>query len=279
MLSSEPGEAMPCNTAAPHTLTEVHDSLYHQMRSIGISMNPPTPQAEQLTDEVPAAASGGASTPGAVELGQNPLGNGVVTQGVRRQVADLQPGVLTQEVRERHPVWGKMSHRCHTAPDGGKRWRGVVGGAAGEVLPELSVLRAVAQMLAVLVADVAPLRGAAAVETPVTTGQEQLIDHHLRLNFTSCFRNWYKDFKTLKQQFSWGGGWSWFHFLGDKASTFLGNILTLLSEAVHGEGRGATGKRTCRSRLPSTPPGPRDSGSGSTAPCPHGSPPAFSHTC
>lgn len=72
------------------------------------------------------------------------------------------------------------------------------GAAAGEVLPELSVLRAVAQKLAVLVADVAPLRGAAADETPVTTEQEHLIDHHLSLNFTSCFRNWYKDFKTLK---------------------------------------------------------------------------------
>lgn len=62
--------------------------------------------------------------------------------------------------------------------NGGEGLWGGVGGAAGEVLPELSVLRAVAQKLAVLVADVAPLRGAAAVETPVTTEQEQLIDHH-----------------------------------------------------------------------------------------------------
>lgn len=76
-----------------------------------------------------------------------------------------------------------------------------------------------AQILAVLIADVAPLRGAAAVDKPVTTEQEQQIDHHFSLNFTSCFRKWYK-FMTLKQL-------SWLSFLGDKASTFLGIILTL----------------------------------------------------
>lgn len=94
------------------------------------------PLAGQLTDVVPAAASGGASTPGAVKLGQGPLGDRVITQGIRRQVADLKTGVLTKEVRERHPAGGKMSHRCHTATQNGKRRRG----GEGEVLPELSVL-------------------------------------------------------------------------------------------------------------------------------------------
>lgn len=66
----------------------------------------PFPVGEPLTDVVPASASGGASPPGAVKLGQSPLGDGVVTQGVRCQVADLQSRVLAQEVREGHPAGG-----------------------------------------------------------------------------------------------------------------------------------------------------------------------------
>lgn len=58
-------------------------------------------------------------------------------------------------------------------------------GSTSEALPELSVLRAVAQNVTVLVVDVAPLHGAAAVETRVTTEQELLINHYLSLNFVS----------------------------------------------------------------------------------------------
>ena len=56
------------------------------------------------TGVVAAAACGGASPPVAVVHGQSPLGDGVVRQRVRSQVADLQPGVVAQEVCEGHPA-------------------------------------------------------------------------------------------------------------------------------------------------------------------------------
>lgn len=56
-----------------------------------------------LTGKIPAASCCGSSSPVALKLGQSPLREGVVSQSVGRQVTDLQPRVLTQKVRERHP--------------------------------------------------------------------------------------------------------------------------------------------------------------------------------
>lgn len=42
------------------------------------SMNPSPSPAEQLTDVVPTTPSGGASPPGAIKLGQSPLGDRIV---------------------------------------------------------------------------------------------------------------------------------------------------------------------------------------------------------
>lgn len=42
-----------------------------------------------LTGIVPAASGGGSSPPAAIELGQSPLRDGLVAQGVRGQVTDL----------------------------------------------------------------------------------------------------------------------------------------------------------------------------------------------
>lgn len=80
------------------------------------------PRSGGLTGKVPAAAGGGPPPPTAVELGESPLGQGLVRQGVGRQVADLQPGVVAQEVRERHP--GRRSRGC----DVSERWRRSIGG-------------------------------------------------------------------------------------------------------------------------------------------------------
>lgn len=73
------------------------------------------PASGRLTGVVPAAAGGGSPPPAAVKLGQSPLGDGVVAQGVRCQVTDLQPGVLPQEVRERHPVEERGDQRSGSA--------------------------------------------------------------------------------------------------------------------------------------------------------------------
>lgn len=73
-------------------------------------------EGSSLTGVVPAAAGCGSSSPGALKLGQSPLRDAVVTQSVRRQVADLQSGVLTQEVGKgypaRHSSGFQCSHRC-----------------------------------------------------------------------------------------------------------------------------------------------------------------------
>lgn len=60
-----------------------------------------------LTRVVPAASRGGAPSPVPVHLGEFPLLVGFAGEGVRRQVADLQPGVVPQEVVERHPGRGR----------------------------------------------------------------------------------------------------------------------------------------------------------------------------
>lgn len=60
-----------------------------------------------LTRVVPAASRGGAPSPVPVHLGEFPLLVRFAGEGVGRQVADLQPGVVPQEIVERHPGRGR----------------------------------------------------------------------------------------------------------------------------------------------------------------------------
>lgn len=59
-----------------------------------------------LTGVVPAASRRGAPSPVPVHLGEFPLLIGLTGEGVRGQVANLQTGVVPQEVAERHPGRG-----------------------------------------------------------------------------------------------------------------------------------------------------------------------------
>lgn len=52
---------------------------------------------------VPAASRSASSPPTTFKCGGVPERGGVLAEGVRGQVADLQPGELTQELLERHP--------------------------------------------------------------------------------------------------------------------------------------------------------------------------------
>lgn len=61
-----------------------------------------------LTWVVPAAARGRASPPVPIHLGEFPLLIGVTGECVRGQVADLQAGIVSQEVAERHPAKARM---------------------------------------------------------------------------------------------------------------------------------------------------------------------------
>lgn len=56
-----------------------------------------------LTGMVPAASSGAASPPRAVELHIVPVAEALLTQSVRSQVTDLQPRKLPFEIIEGHP--------------------------------------------------------------------------------------------------------------------------------------------------------------------------------
>lgn len=56
-----------------------------------------------LTWVVPAASRGGAPPPVPIHLGEFPLLVGITGEGVWGQVADLQAGIVPQEVTERHP--------------------------------------------------------------------------------------------------------------------------------------------------------------------------------
>lgn len=91
-----------------------------------------------LTGVVPAASGGGSSPPAAIELGQSPLRDGVVAQGVGSQVTDLQSGVMSQEVRERHP--GRQSREFHSCRGPDDEVQVVWREKGGKFLPELSVL-------------------------------------------------------------------------------------------------------------------------------------------
>lgn len=61
-----------------------------------------------LTRVVSAASRGGAPPPVPVHLGELPLLVGISGEGVGGQVADLQAGIVPQEVAEGHP--GKARH-------------------------------------------------------------------------------------------------------------------------------------------------------------------------
>lgn len=52
---------------------------------------------------VPAASGGTSSPPAALEHCSVPETGGVLTESVRGQITDLQPGELTEELLERHP--------------------------------------------------------------------------------------------------------------------------------------------------------------------------------
>lgn len=56
-----------------------------------------------LTGVVPAAAGSAASPPHPVELHGVPVAEAVITQSIGRQVTDLQPRKLPQEIIEGHP--------------------------------------------------------------------------------------------------------------------------------------------------------------------------------
>lgn len=56
-----------------------------------------------LTWIVPAAPGGASSPPAALKHHSAPEPGGVLAESVRRQITDLQPGELTQELLERHP--------------------------------------------------------------------------------------------------------------------------------------------------------------------------------
>ena len=56
-----------------------------------------------LTGMVPAAAGGAPPPPAPFKRHSGPEAGGVLTEGVRCQITDLQPGELTQELLERHP--------------------------------------------------------------------------------------------------------------------------------------------------------------------------------
>lgn len=59
--------------------------------------------ATALTRVVPAASRGGAPPPVPIHFGEFPLLVGIAGEGVWGQVADLQAGIVPQEVTERHP--------------------------------------------------------------------------------------------------------------------------------------------------------------------------------
>lgn len=52
---------------------------------------------------VPAASGGTSSPPAALEHCSVPETGGVLTESIRGQITDLQPGELTEELLERHP--------------------------------------------------------------------------------------------------------------------------------------------------------------------------------
>ena len=56
-----------------------------------------------LTGVVPAASSGAASSPGAVELDGVPVAETVLAQSIRSQVTDLKARKLPREFTEGHP--------------------------------------------------------------------------------------------------------------------------------------------------------------------------------
>lgn len=64
----------------------------------------PSDSEAELTRIVPAASSCGASPPGAIELGDTPVFDRVVLNGVRGQRAQLDARVVAQEVTVGHPV-------------------------------------------------------------------------------------------------------------------------------------------------------------------------------
>lgn len=66
-----------------------------------------------LTRIVPAAPGGGAPPPVPVHLGELPLLVALAGEGVGGEVADLQAGVVPQEVAERHPGRGGTGASGH----------------------------------------------------------------------------------------------------------------------------------------------------------------------
>lgn len=59
-----------------------------------------------LTRVVPATSRSGAPPPVPVHLGELPLLVAIAGEGIGGQVADLQAGIVPQEVAERHPGRG-----------------------------------------------------------------------------------------------------------------------------------------------------------------------------
>lgn len=59
--------------------------------------------AAALTWVIPAASCSGAPPPVPIHLGEFPLLVAITGEGVGGQVADLQAGIVPQEVTERHP--------------------------------------------------------------------------------------------------------------------------------------------------------------------------------
>lgn len=78
--------------------------LQDVVRSLKLVIGPALSLTGSLTRIIPAASSSGSSPPAALEFGQSPLRDVVIAQSVGGQVTDLQPGVMSQEVRERHPA-------------------------------------------------------------------------------------------------------------------------------------------------------------------------------
>lgn len=60
---------------------------------------------------IPAAPSGAPPAPRALEHLRVPSAELVLGEGIRGQVADLQPGELPHEVPERHPAGGRQGLR------------------------------------------------------------------------------------------------------------------------------------------------------------------------
>lgn len=60
-------------------------------------------QGSQLTGMISAASCGTASPPGTVKLDGVPVAQVIITQSIRRQITNLQPGELPQKLTEWHP--------------------------------------------------------------------------------------------------------------------------------------------------------------------------------